>query len=339
MTWNLTQDRRYTRTDTAILVGLPALDDPAEKRRLRWLAAWFYVGVPLLLGFLLGWLQVGRASAWPRDVSLFYWIAAAMLSTALLGGVTHALAPLLRRLRSPLWLTLIIGQLFGGPLLVRPVLEGLRTWMKYSLNAPIELIDVPWFAAFVQVLPSNMVMWVGLNLLFFHGLQMPRFGYVPWAGAAADDAAPAEAAAPSSRRELSGSAEPGAVIPQADLPDAATAVSGLPSSPLPPFMGRVRPERRGRLLALESDGHYLRVHTDAGSDLVLYRLSDAIHEIDTDDGARVHRSWWVAGHALSAERHAEMLKLVNGLEVPVSRTYRLSARERGWLLGKGPLHD
>jgi hypothetical protein len=39
----------------------------------------------------------------------------------------------------------------------------------------------------------------------------------------------------------------------------------------------------------------------------------------------------VAARAVGAERHRDHLSLVNGLHVPVSRSFRLAARQRGWL--------
>jgi DNA-binding LytR/AlgR family response regulator len=101
-------------------------------------------------------------------------------------------------------------------------------------------------------------------------------------------------------------------------------------------MERVRPERRGTLLALKAEGHYLQVYTDAGSDLILYRLSDALLEVGAGDGAQVHRSWWVASSALSPQRHRDRLVLTNGIEVPVSRSFRVAARQRGWLSPADP---
>lgn len=96
-------------------------------------------------------------------------------------------------------------------------------------------------------------------------------------------------------------------------------------------MERVRADRRGALLALEAQGHYLRVYTDAGSDLILYRFSDAVLDVAGDDGAQVHRSWWVASRAIGVHRHRDHLQLVNGIEVPVSRSFRVVARQRQWI--------
>lgn len=89
--------------------------------------------------------------------------------------------------------------------------------------------------------------------------------------------------------------------------------------------------------ALEAQDHYLQVHTDAGSELILMRLSDAIDELDGLDGARCHRSWWVARPAVTdvIQRDGRvMLKLVGDLTVPVSRTYLPELRADGWLTGR-----
>lgn len=292
-------------------VAVAVADEAVERRRLRRLAFWFYLGVPLALGFLLGWLQVGRAADWPRSVSLAYWVGVSLLMTPLNALGTAALAPLLRRARSPLFLTLFVGQLLAGYVLIDPVLRGYRALLQASLYAELPLTATASLAEFLQRMPSNTLLWVGINLLFYYGLKMPRFGY----------AAPGSA--------------PGPEVPVGNPPavghEPALAGPLQVPEPRPVLMERVRPERRGALLALKADGHYLHVHTDAGSDLIIYRLSDAIRELPPEQGAQVHRSWWVAGRALGPERHRDRLSLVNGLEVPVSRSFRLAARQRGWL--------
>jgi hypothetical protein len=100
------------------------------------------------------------------------------------------------------------------------------------------------------------------------------------------------------------------------------------------FQDRLPPRLRGAtLLAVESEDHYLRVHTGNGDDLILMRLSDAVRELCDVDGLRVHRSWWVARGAVADVRRADgrlTLVLSNGKEVPVSRTYARTVREAGW---------
>lgn len=101
------------------------------------------------------------------------------------------------------------------------------------------------------------------------------------------------------------------------------------------FLGRAVPRfATATLLALEADDHYLRVHTDQGSDLILMRLRDAIGELAPVPGLQVHRSFWVAENAVAriARRgqHARLV-LSNRMEIPVSRTYMASLRASGWL--------
>lgn len=94
------------------------------------------------------------------------------------------------------------------------------------------------------------------------------------------------------------------------------------------------PERRGVLLAVAAEDHYLRVHTDRGEALILRRFGDAIADLAGLDGLQVHRGWWVAADAVQgSERGGErtFLVLVNGVRVPVSRSYLRYARERGLL--------
>ena len=115
---------------------------------------------------------------------------------------------------------------------------------------------------------------------------------------------------------------------EADSPHPAV---GAPSVP---FLARL-PERLGRnLLHLHMQDHYVEVHTDQGSDLLLLRFRDALRELDGLDGAQVHRSHWVARAAVAGvERRSGRiaLRLVNGNRVPVSRSFAPALRDRGWL--------
>jgi len=91
--------------------------------------------------------------------------------------------------------------------------------------------------------------------------------------------------------------------------------------------------RGGRLYAVEAEDHYLRLHSSKGQDLILMRLSDAVAELEGVEGARVHRSWWVARDAVAAARRGDgraTLTLPDGVEVPVSRAYARALREAGW---------
>lgn len=105
-------------------------------------------------------------------------------------------------------------------------------------------------------------------------------------------------------------------------------------APAPRFLERIpRKLRAARLVALEAEDHYLRIHTDEGSDLILMRLSDAVAELDGIEGAQTHRSWWVAKDAVTGAQTGDgraVLKLNGGVEAPVSRTYAKALRTAGW---------
>ena len=100
------------------------------------------------------------------------------------------------------------------------------------------------------------------------------------------------------------------------------------------FLERLPPRLRGAALrAVQAEDHYLRLHTDRGSDLILMRLSDAVAELEGVEGARTHRSWWVARDAVRDVRRGDgraTLILDCGVEAPVSRRYARALRAAGW---------
>jgi DNA-binding LytR/AlgR family response regulator len=100
------------------------------------------------------------------------------------------------------------------------------------------------------------------------------------------------------------------------------------------FLDRLPLRLRGAAIrAVESEDHYLRIHTDRGSDLILMRLSDALIELEGLEGAQTHRSWWVARAAVRNVSRGEgraTLTLDDGTEVPVSRRYARALRDAGW---------
>ena len=100
------------------------------------------------------------------------------------------------------------------------------------------------------------------------------------------------------------------------------------------FLERLPFKLRGSdLYAVEAEDHYLRLHTSRGSDLILMRLSDAVAELEGIEGARTHRSWWVAKDAVVDAKSADgraVLTLKNGAEAPVSRTYARALRQERW---------
>ncbi len=110
--------------------------------------------------------------------------------------------------------------------------------------------------------------------------------------------------------------------------------AALPGAKPARFIHRLPFKLKGAVIrAVQSEDHYLRVHTDRGSDLILMRLSDALTELEGLEGAQTHRSWWVARDAVRDVSRGDgraTLTLEGGIEAPVSRRYAKALRDAGW---------
>lgn len=115
------------------------------------------------------------------------------------------------------------------------------------------------------------------------------------------------------------------------IPEPAT---GVADTRLPPLLERIELEKRGAIISLSVQDHYVEVTTTKGASLVLMRLSDAIRETGDIDGLQVHRSHWVAvKHITAAKRDGDraMLTLSDGRELPASRSNVKRLKERSIL--------
>ncbi|WP_205007870.1 LytTR family DNA-binding domain-containing protein [Sphingosinithalassobacter portus] len=233
---------------------------------------------------------------------------------AVLMTITGALGtddvPLLPRLGY--WLVLMLsGALIGigvtsaitswGRLAPRPIVEG--TLVSILIAAPLTLLVMGTSLVFF-----GQTVGTPLGIARLFGLVLVVTGAIT----AVNYATARSAAQPD---------------PDPDTPPPIPARPRL-AERLPPHL------RDAAIHAVAAEDHYLRVHTAAGSDLILLRLSDAVSELDGIEGARTHRSWWVARDAIqSVERgdgRAE-LTLPGGIVAPVSRSYYPALRDAGWL--------
>ncbi|MEO3387546.1 LytTR family DNA-binding domain-containing protein [Mesorhizobium sp. CAU 1741] len=108
--------------------------------------------------------------------------------------------------------------------------------------------------------------------------------------------------------------------------------AGNPERARAALMDRLPAHLRGTLSHLSMQDHYVEVVTDKGSHLLLLRLSDAIAETQGIDGLQIHRSHWVARHAVArVERSGERmtLEMRNGEKLPVSRARMKDIRDAG----------
>lgn len=127
---------------------------------------------------------------------------------------------------------------------------------------------------------------------------------------------------------------PAPVAPPAVIPDDAETGSPAEADRGPRLLARLPSSRRGSLLRLSMQDHYVEVATDRGAELLLLRMGDAIAECAPVEGLQVHRSHWVARSAVASihrEGDKASIRLINGDRVPVSRGRLPSLREAGWL--------
>jgi hypothetical protein len=100
------------------------------------------------------------------------------------------------------------------------------------------------------------------------------------------------------------------------------------------FRMRLSAKRRGaRLIAVEAEDHYVRVYTDAGSELVSMRFAEAVDELARAYGYRLHRSWWASAEAIESirwNRGVGEARLAEGIVAPVSRRYAPALKDAGW---------
>lgn len=113
-------------------------------------------------------------------------------------------------------------------------------------------------------------------------------------------------------------------------PQTAPQPAAAPVSARPAITKRLpHPQRDAPLTHMSMADHYVEIHTEKGSVLVLMRFADAIAETAGLEGLQVHRSHWVALHAvkgLARSQGRPVVELVSGQTLPVSRSYLPAVR-------------
>ena len=241
----------------------------------------------------------------PFAFRLVMWIGFALVGYLLYSPIDSVARRLAPQLALPVWALRVAGVLLA--------------------SAPMAVLV--WFAPRWNGDPS----WPGLEIALVHYFHVAIVGFLITAtmtllqrrsGSEAETRDPAVPPALSSAPAI-------AAVPRA-VPQAAPRIVPEPAAR---FFDRLPPALGSDLLALEMEDHYVRAHTALGSDLVLMRLRDAVAELGDIDGLQVHRSWWVARHAVSdVRRDGRNVRLLldTGLEAPVSRANVQMLRDAGW---------
>jgi hypothetical protein len=261
----------------------------------------FYIGAPLFIAFCFTWISAGQvAQHLPRDLAFVYWAGLFVPKWFALDLATRIVHQLTRRWTPPVWLCALCGGALGSiaykPIAVfymeqftaafGPYLPEGFAFIGIEPVYPTSMTDVGTLLAQNGV---SISFWIFGVVAFVRLWQTPRYLVV---------ATPTPAAPTLAEAEVS------------------------QSTRIPIFMQRTRGLAQAKLLALQAEDHYVRVITDRGDDLVLYRFSDALEELRAHPGFRVHRSYWVAREAVQAvqtENKNHVAILSNGLRVPISR--------------------
>ena len=288
----------------------------------------FYLGLPLTVGFLLGTNQAGVGARMPWAFSVIFWTSCTLGAWFVFHLGTVVANRILHPWRPPLTVKLALGLLIASwpaRVLINQYVglfegvlfneDGVKTLPEVEVS-----LSFAWF--YLQRWIGVYALWVGANLFFDRIVGLPRYReiggeYQPALADAPEQSAPIEQA--------------GATAHALERPQSA-AITPMVSE----LFSKVPRKLGYELLMLRSEDHYLRVHTAKGDALVLYRLSDAIEELEELGyrGLRVHRSYWVRLDAVEGSEvdgRKTQLSLRGGLTVPVSRTYREVVRSAGLL--------
>ncbi|MGL4238234.1 LytTR family DNA-binding domain-containing protein [Tabrizicola sp.] len=102
----------------------------------------------------------------------------------------------------------------------------------------------------------------------------------------------------------------------------------------PAILDRLPLEKRGALVSLSAQDHYVDVVTTKGREMLLMRLGDAIRETAGVAGLQVHRAHWVARDQIARvdkRGDAAVIVMRNGTEIPVSRSGTKVVQDAGLL--------
>lgn len=288
-------------------------------------ALFFYLGLPAVIGFVLGSNQTGAIGQHlPWWASILFWVTATLMSWLVFHLGTVAAAYLLRPWEPPLIVKLAVGLLFASlpaRLMINDYAGAFAPLFSdgYTVRTlPQASLSWAFAAAYAKIWSGPYVLWISANIFFDRIVGFSRYR-------------------PRPRHEpLS---EPrGFAIRQLWLPGGSRTDSEPPAGPpdraLPAvsmLLSRLPPSLGFNIVAIKSEDHYLRVFTDHGDALILYKLSTAIEELEALGyaGLRVHRSYWVRREAISAvhpEGRNLAITLSTGLNIPVSQTYRETVR-------------
>ena len=255
-------------------------------------------------------VAVARAMTWP--VSILFWVGLTLLLWTGLYFVTLVFSRLLAPWRSAtIWV--VLAAALAGSVVLRPLIWAYASLFLPLLDDPSSIRPMKPFAFDAAFITEHLRNWAALiaTWVVVNLVSSRMFGYPSY-----------------------GTEEKVSVAPR---------VSRDRSDPAPPVRkpgdnivllgGRLCDV--GAITALRAEDHYVRVYATDGSDFILTaRFRDAVDALNGVNGCQTHRSWWVNLSHVDKVNHDgrdPVLKLSNGLSVPVGQSYKQLLRVAGVL--------
>jgi|GEM_PF-1430557 len=319
----------------------------------------FFVLMPAVLGMFLGMARLGSQAFVSVEYHIAYTSVVFVLSWICSGVGTKVTSWALRPWQPSLLVVLLVGYQLGS--------FGLWWPVRDVVNAAFAGFLVPG-SRFHPYWPPEPDRWVSTAVYAFQGIswwlianwidfryrRVSRFGFAPAPEAEALKVAAGQVAAVNGLAVERG--DPGRAMPadegstafDAGTNSSSVIDTGPPgvadaTGVLPPRLQARLPAhlRDGQIYVLEAEEHYTNIYTSKGKFLLLIRFSDAIAEMTPQQGLQVHRSFWVSRHAVDHLLRVDrrwVLRLVDGMEIPVSRSYLIPVQSAG-LTGGAPMPD
>ncbi|WP_135078334.1 LytTR family transcriptional regulator DNA-binding domain-containing protein [Terasakiella sp. SH-1] len=104
----------------------------------------------------------------------------------------------------------------------------------------------------------------------------------------------------------------------------------------PKFFARLTQDIGPVVWAVSEEKHFIRVYGEKGEDRILYRFSDAVHDLKAFDGNCVHLQHWVLKGAVKKVEKVDgtyEIILKNDVRFPVCESYRRILHEAEWEMG------
>lgn len=109
--------------------------------------------------------------------------------------------------------------------------------------------------------------------------------------------------------------------------------STSPDLPTTKILQRLPHDKRGQLISMTMQDHYVAVTTTHGTELVLLRFADAMDETEGVEGLQIHRSHWVALSGIASmktEGGKPVVVTIAQKQLPVSRSFAPALKQAGF---------